>query len=190
MVEEARFEQTDGGLEPVTEGWFVVNVRDATWWRHDDFGAGTVFEGNNEERRRKTNAADARFQEFGINIQVVWPGQSNCMYHGEDAQEDMLVLAGECILLVEGEERRLQPWDFVHLPNWTEHVIVGTGSGPCAVLMVGTRGGERGVRYPVSELAQRHGAGVEVETDQPSEAYARFAQARRERLEDVGLPWQ
>ena len=93
----------------------------------------------------------ARFKEYGINIHVVWPGQSNCMYHGEDAQEDFLVLSGECLLLVEGEERRLQVWDFVHFPNWTEHVIVGAGSGPCAILMVGTRGEGRGVRSPVAE---------------------------------------
>ena len=29
MVEEARLEQLDAGLTPVTDGWFVVNVRDA-----------------------------------------------------------------------------------------------------------------------------------------------------------------
>ena len=30
MTDEARLEQTDGGLEPVTDGWFVVNVNEAT----------------------------------------------------------------------------------------------------------------------------------------------------------------
>ena len=45
---------------------------------------------------------------MGINLAVLEPGQPNCMYHGEDEQEDFLVLSGECLLLVEGEERRLR----------------------------------------------------------------------------------
>ena len=180
MVEEARLEATEGGLEPVGGGWFVVNVADTAWYRNDVFGASCPLEGSRDDA--------ARFHEYGINIHVVWPGQPNCMYHGEAAQEDFLVLAGECLLLIEGQERRLQAWDFVHLPKWTEHVIVGAGAGPCAILMVGSRADER-VTYPVSELAQKHGAGVEQETDQPSEAYARFPGWRHERVEDQGLPW-
>ena len=120
---------------------------------------------------------------------MVWPGQPNCMYHGEGAQEDFLVLSGECLLLVEGEERRLKAWDFVHFPAWAEHVVVGAGTGPCAILMVGSRADE-GVLYPVSELAQKHGAGVEVETGKPPEAYARFPRWRPERPDDPGLPWR
>jgi uncharacterized cupin superfamily protein len=180
MVDEARLVETEGGLEPVSQGWFVVNVADTAWYRNDVFGASCPFEAARND--------GARFQEYGINIHVVWPGRPNCMYHGEAAQEDFLVLAGECLLLVEGEERRLQAWDFVHFPKWTEHVIVGAGTGPCALLMVGSRADER-VRYPVSELAQKHGAGVEEETEQPSEAYARFPSWRRERVDDQALPW-
>jgi uncharacterized cupin superfamily protein len=97
------------------------------------------------------------------------------MYHGEDAQEDFLVLSGECLLLVEGEERRLRTWDLVHCPPWTEHIFVGAGEGPCVVLAVGARRKGRGIRYPVSELALRHRAGVEVETTEPKEAYAWFS---------------
>jgi uncharacterized cupin superfamily protein len=181
---------TDGGLEPEREGWFVVNVADTAWWKSDVFGATCPFEGNDDERKRKTNDAAGRFTEYGVNIQVVWPGQPNCMYHSEDAQEDFLVLSGECLLLVEGEERRLKTWDFVHLPALTEHVIIGAGEGPSAVLMIGTRGRDRGVRYPVSDLAQRHGASVSSETTEPSEAYARFPSWTREPLGNVGLPWQ
>jgi uncharacterized cupin superfamily protein len=93
------------------------------------------------------------------------------MYHRENEQEDFLVLAGECLLLVEGQERHLHQWDFVHCPPWTEHVLVGAGDGPCAVLALGARtGGD--IVYPVSELALRHGAGVERETPNPQEAYA------------------
>src|SRR4051794_9120526 len=132
MPEEARLQPTDGGLQPVTDGWFVVNVRDTAWSRHDDFGAGCVFEG-------RVQGSEVFFSEFGINIQVVWPGQPNCMYHSEEAQEDMLVLSGECLLIVEGRERPLRAWDFVHLPPGTRHVFVGAGEGPCAILMVGTR---------------------------------------------------
>lgn len=183
MVEEARFKETESGLEPVSEGWFVVNVADTAWYRNDVFGASCPLEGDDKP------APGARFDEYGINIHVVWPGQPNCMYHGEAAQEDFLVLSGECLLLVEGEERPLKAWDFVHFPKWTEHVVVGAGTGPCAILMVGSRADGR-VKYPVSVVALKHGAGVEVETEKPPEAYARFPQWRRERPDDAGLPWR
>src|SRR5262245_16212888 len=183
MTEEARLEPTGGGREPITEGWFVVNTADATWWRNDDFGAGTVFEGTVE-------GSEARFREFGINIQIVWPGQPNCMYHSEEAQENMLVLSGECLLIVEGQERPLHVWDFVHLPPGTRHGFVGAGEGPCAILMVGTRKEPEVLLYPVDETAQKHGAGVDEETPNPRDAYASFSRSHRQRLEDVGLPWQ
>jgi uncharacterized cupin superfamily protein len=96
MVDEARLEQTEHGLVPNGDGWFVVNSREARWWHHDTFGSAVTFEG------------DVRFEDFGINIQVLQPGKPNCMYHGENAQEDFLVLAGECLLLVDGEERSLK----------------------------------------------------------------------------------
>jgi uncharacterized cupin superfamily protein len=159
MAPEAPFERTDGGIVPVGEGWFVLNARDARWLE-GEFGAYTRFEGQ------------ARFPKVGVNIGVLEPGQPACMYHGEDEQEDFLVLAGECLLLIEGQERQLKAWDFVHCPPWTEHVFVGAGEGPCAILAVGTRLSDD-VIYPVSGLAQRHGAGVERETRDPREAYAR-----------------
>ena len=145
---------------PSGEGWFVVNAREARWL-DGQFGAYTRFEGE----------GDAKFPELGINIGVLGPGQAACHYHGEGAQEDFLVLSGECLLLIEGGERRLKSWDFVHCPAWAEHVFVGAGEGPCAILAIGSRRGE-GVVYPVSELAQRHGAGVKVETRDASESYA------------------
>ena len=154
----------DAGLVPEGEGWFVLNAQDAAW--HDgDFGAYTSFQG------------DVRFPQLGINIGVLMPGQPACMYHREDNQEDFLVLSGECLLLIEGEERRLRAWDFVHCPAWTEHVFVGAGDGPCAVLAVGARA-SRDIVYPRSELALRHAAGVETETPAPREAYAPFAEDR------------
>jgi uncharacterized cupin superfamily protein len=157
MVPEARLARGEGGLAPVSEGWFVLNARDASWL-DGHFGAYTRFEG------------EPRFPRLGFNIGVLQPGQPSCHYHGEDEQEDFLVLAGECVLLIEGEERHVKAWDFVHCPPWTEHVFVGAGEGPCALLAVGTRS-DGDVVYPDSELARRHNAGVQRETSDPSEAY-------------------
>lgn len=170
MVPEAPFELTAEGLVPDGEGWFVVNAKKARWFE-GDFGAFTRFEG-----------PASRFGALGINIGVLTPGQAACMYHGEDEQEDFLVLAGECLLLIEGEERRLGAWDFVHCPAWTEHVFVGAGEGPCTILAVGTRT-KGDVVYPESKLAQRHGAGVSKETREPDEAYAGF-------VKDVPVPYR
>ena len=178
MVTEARLAETDAGLVREGEGWFVVNARDARWWRHDAFGSATTFE--NEE--------EAPFKELGINIQVLAPGEPNCMYHGENAQEDFLVLFGECLLLVEGEERPLKQWDFVHCPPWTQHVFVGAGDGPCGILMVGRRPEQEELFYPAADVARRHNAGVEQETTSGREAYAPFARSVPERYREGTLP--
>lgn len=162
MVPEAPLEHTETGARPASEGWFVLNSRDARWFE-SEIGFYTQFEGEN-----------TRFAELGIGLGILRPGEPSAMYHGEDAQEDFLVLSGECLLLIEGEERSLRAWDFVHCPPWTEHIFVGAGDGPCLVLGVGARKKGRGIRYPVSELALKYGAGVETETSDPKEAYARF----------------
>ena len=169
MIPESGYEKAENGTVPKGEGWFVLNAREAAW-RDSDFGAYTRFEG------------DVRFPQIGINISVLTPGQPSCMYHGEDEQEDFLVLSGQCLLLVEGQERLLKAWDFVHCPAWTEHVFVGTGDGPCVVLMVGARPDVE-VVYPVSEVARRHGASVEAETRSPREAYAPYPDSVRARPE-------
>jgi uncharacterized cupin superfamily protein len=158
VVPEAPLERSEHGLAPNGEGWFVLNVRDAKWM-DGHFGAYTRFEG------------EPRFPKLGFNIGVLEPGQPACYYHAENEQEDFLVLSGECVLLIEGQERPLRQWDFVHCPAWTEHVFVGAGDGPCAILAVGTRLTDE-VVYPRSELALRHRAGVERETRSGREAYA------------------
>jgi uncharacterized cupin superfamily protein len=160
MIPEAPMQEAPGGKKPAGEGWFVVNAREAQWEHNEKFGAGVTFEGSPE------------FSQLGINILVVWPGQPNCYYHAEEGQEDFLVLRGECLLLIEGEERRLGAWDFVHCPPWTEHVFVGSGDGPCAILAVGSRNAGERLVYPVSELALRHGAGVTEEATSGKVAYA------------------
>jgi uncharacterized cupin superfamily protein len=148
------------GKRPAGEGWFVVNAREAAWVRNERFGAGVTFEG------------DARFPQLGVNVQVLWPGQPNGYYHAEDAQEDFLILRGACTLLVEGQERRLRAWDFVHCPPHTAHIFVGAGDEPCVLLAVGARRPGDGIVYPVSGLALRHDAGVARETTDADVAYA------------------
>ena len=56
MVEEARLEETEGGLEPVDDGWFVVNVAETAWYRNDVFGASCPFEAH----KFRTNIGRAR----------------------------------------------------------------------------------------------------------------------------------
>jgi uncharacterized cupin superfamily protein len=164
MVPEAPVEKTDSGLVPKGEGWFVVNAKEARWFEHETFGSWTVFEG------------EPRFEQLGINIGVLEPGQPGCMYHRENQQEDFLVLFGECVAIIEGEERPLKAWDFVHCPPETNHVFVGAGDGPCGIVAVGRRLGEdEELVYPVDEVALKHGAGVEEETPDPKTAYAPFA---------------
>jgi quercetin dioxygenase-like cupin family protein len=165
VVEEARLEQLEAGLTPVTDGWFVVNVREAAWVNNDVLGSACVFEGD-----------DVSFPQLGYTIAVLQPGQSGGRYHREANQEDFLVLAGECLLIIEGEERALKAWDFVHCPPHTEHGFVGAGDGPCAIFMTGARQGwpEKGAVYVRSEVALRHGVGVEQETSVSAEAYAPF----------------
>jgi uncharacterized cupin superfamily protein len=182
VTDEARLEQSAYGLVAATEGWFVVNIRDAAWMTNERFGAACIFEGG-----------PVHFPQVGYTLAVLQPGRSSGLYHREANQENFLVLAGECLLLVEGEERRLRAWDFVHCPPGTDHVLVGSGDGPCVVFMAGAR--ERwpdgkGIVYPRSELALRHDAGVERETSVPAEAQARFPRWMPGPPDSfAGLPW-
>jgi uncharacterized cupin superfamily protein len=190
MVEEARLEDVGSGLAPASPGWFVVNARDAAWLESDTFGARCVFEANGAVLRERPDREEQRFPQLGCTLAVLEPGRPSGLYHAESAQEDFLVLAGECTALVEGEERALRQWDFLHCPPGTVHAFVGAGDGPCVLLMVGARPEGKTIAYPRSELALAHGAGVEVETDSPFEAYAPFGHWRPERTErDDPLLW-
>jgi uncharacterized cupin superfamily protein len=184
MVEEARLEATESGLKPTSEGWFVVNVRDAQWLTSEGGAKQPTGSECNFESR------EVEFPQLGIRLHVLPPGESNGLYHRENQQEDFLVLSGECVLLVEDEERRLQAWDFFHSPAGTQHIFVGTGNGPCAILMVGARSADWQVLYPVSELAARYGASAREETPDPDQAYAGFEPSRRGRPSYWNrLPW-
>ena len=163
MVPEALLQQSETGLVATGEGWFVLNALEARWHHADGRGAKLLFNGETE------------FPQIGINLYVLAPGEPMGMYHWEADQEDLFVLAGEALLLVEGQERPLRQWDFVHCPPQTRHIVVGAGDGPSVVLAVGARENQQPGRwggYPVDEVALRHRAGVEQETDDADVAYA------------------
>ncbi|HJU48769.1 MAG TPA: cupin domain-containing protein [Gaiellaceae bacterium] len=174
-VPEATLTQTDAGLVAQGDGWFVLNARDASWIRSEERGQDTDFEGGQE------------WAQLGFRIQVVAPRQRG-MYHGERGQEDFLVVSGECVLVIEGEERHLKAWDFVHCPPWTRHVFVGAGEGPCVIVMAGSRAGGFEARYAVDEVAARHDASVHEETSSPDEAYARWGPEQRSAYREGWLP--
>jgi uncharacterized cupin superfamily protein len=174
VVPEAPLERTDAGLVPAGPGWFVVNGREARWALREGRGFSLPLTGWEEHE-------EEWFPQLGVNLFVLRPGEPMSMYHWEADAEEFLVLAGEALLVVEGEERPLRRWDFVHCPPGTKHTIVGAGDGPCAVLAVGARQHQEGPDwggYPVDEAAQRHGAAAEEETNHPSVAYARYAPSR------------
>jgi uncharacterized cupin superfamily protein len=158
---EARLE--DG--VPQTAGWFVVNARDARWM-HNDMRTVCHFGGE----------GDAHFDDLGVRLYWLEPGQPMSMYHHEAGQEDFLVLRGSCVLIVEGEERAMGAWDFFHCPSRTPHTMVATGDEPALVIAVGARKERGSVRYPHDAAAARHGASAEADTASPAEAYARFSE--------------
>jgi len=180
-VPEAPLESTEHGLVPTGNGWFILNAREAPWINRKGRGAYCAFEGFE-------GVAD--FSQLGINIAVLDPGEPMSMYHYENDQEDFLVLAGEALLIVEGYERRLRQWDFVHCPAGTNHVILGAGETGCVVVAVGARDRSTGPdwgAYTVDEAAVRHNAGVEQETTDPQQAYARFPSRERTRYREGWL---
>jgi uncharacterized cupin superfamily protein len=176
-VPEAPLRDTGEGLVPDGKGWFVVNAREARWRDGAPLGRVCFFEAGSE------------FTRLGINVSVLDPGQPMATYHYENEQEDFLVVSGRALLVVEGQERPLETWDLAHCPPGTQHVIVGSGDGPCVIVAVGSRtGDEDWGAYTVDPAATRHGAGVDVETTSPAEAYARFPDGRFTRYRDGWLP--
>ena len=172
------------GLVPKGDGWFVLNAREAEWWTlRTGGGALCDFEGEGVD--------GPTFPQLGINLTLLDPGKPMTMYHWEADQEDFLMLSGEALLVIEGEERTIRQWDFVHCPPGTNHAIIGAGTVPCLVLAVGARDRSKGQgwgAYTVDETALRHGAGVQRETTEGSEAYARFPPWELTRYRDGWLP--
>ena len=186
MVDEARLEETEAGLAPRGGGWFVLNAREARWREREGRGKSLPLTGWTDAE------AEAHFQQVGVQLFVLGPGEPIGMYHWEADQEGFLLLSGEALLIVEGQERPLRQWDFLHCPPGTGHMIVGAGAGPCAILAVGGRehaaAACNGGAYTVDETALRHGAGVEGETSDPERAYARFPEPEPTRYRDGWLP--
>jgi uncharacterized cupin superfamily protein len=190
VVEEARLEEVGSGLAPAAPGWFVVNVAEAAWLRNDAFGGRCVFESGPRVLAERPDIQPHLFGDTGLTLAVLEPGKPSSLYHAESVQEDFLVLAGTCLLLIEEQERSLRAWDFVHCPAETLHTFVGTGDGPCVIFMIGARREGRTILYPRSEAALARGAGVGAETPSATQAYASFSHWRPGRLEAwAQLPW-
>ena len=182
-VSEAGLEQTEHGLVPKGDGWFVLNLRDAEWRHADGRGAVCAVLDDFEGVRR--------VDQLGVNPFVLAPGEPMARYHWEADQEAFLVVSGEAVLIVEGEERPLRAWDFVHCPPRTKHVVVGAGSGPCLVIAVGARdhdGEPDALGFPADETAKRHGASVEEDTMDPDVAYGPLPSRQPTAYRDGWLP--
>jgi uncharacterized cupin superfamily protein len=161
VIHEAAIEETETGRLPADDGWFILNLADIAWETVAGGGTWCVFE-----------APSASSRTLGIGVHVLPPGEAPGFYHLESEQEGFLVLSGECVAIVEGQERLLKAWDYLHCPPGTAHITVGTGDAPCAILMVGTRSQDKAIHYPVEPAAARYGNSVASATDSPAEAYA------------------
>ncbi len=184
MVPESKLEKTDHGLTPTDASRYVLNLRNAEWRHADDRGAVCTVADDFEGWRRES-------AQLGVNPFVLQAGEPMAMYHWETDQEDFLVVAGEALLIVEGKERTLRAWDFLHCPPHTEHAIVGAGSGPCLVIAVGARAhdGQPGsLGFTVDQVAKRHGSSVEKDTLDGGVAYASVRPASRLRTATAGFP--
>src|SRR5213596_3425015 len=84
MVDEARLEETEGGLAPATEGWFVVNVRDGRWMTNDVLGDAFIVEGDNVSFGQVIFMTGARVE----NKETVYPRSELAIRHGAGVETD------------------------------------------------------------------------------------------------------
>ena len=159
-MKEAELRETEAGLVPDGPGWFVVNVRDARWLTMEGGGTWLSFE------------AEGVPQQIGVGLHVLPPGESSGRYHAESDQEGFLVLSGECLLVVEGEERQMRQWDYFHCPPGTAHITVGAGEQGCTLFMLGARTPGGLTDYLPDPVAAKHGVAVKERVDNSREAYA------------------
>ncbi len=185
MVPEARLDETDAGLVPASPGWFVMSARDARWFDNAGRGHSLPLTGYDEYE------AETFFPMLGMAIRIVHPGQPTGVYHWETEQEDFLVLSGEALLIVEGQERPLKQWDFVHCPPETRHAFVGAGDAPCVLLCASSRqfqkDGPWGF-YCADETAARHNASSPEDTQDGDIADGRLGPSRPARYPGDLLP--
>ena len=185
MVPEARLEETDAGLVPASGGWFVMNARDARWFDKPGRGFSVPLTGYDEYE------AETFFPMLGMSIRVMHPGQPSTTYHWETEQEDFLVLSGKAVLIVEGQERQLEQWDFVHCPPETRHAFVGAGDGPCVLLCASSRQFQKDGPWGffcADETAARHNASSPEDTQDGEIADTGFPPSRPARYPGGLLP--
>jgi uncharacterized cupin superfamily protein len=185
VIPEAELKQTEAGLVAASAGWFVMNAREARWFENPGRGHSLPLTGYDEYE------AETFFPMLGMSIRVIDPGEPSDIYHWETEQEDFLVLSGEALLIVEGQERRLRQWDFVHCPPETRHAFVGAGEGQCVLLCASSRqfqkDGPWGF-YCSDQTAARYNAGSPEETQDGNLAYARFPAPQATSYRDGLLP--
>ncbi len=151
-MQEAQMEKTPEWQVPADDGWFIRNLGELAWATVPGFGVW-------------------RYLGVGLHVHVLQPGEAPGYYHAEEAEEEFVVLSGECVAVVEGQERRMRRWDYLHSPPGTAHITVGSGDEPCAILMFGSPDPSRKVEWIADETAARHGAGVARTTGRATEAY-------------------
>jgi quercetin dioxygenase-like cupin family protein len=172
-MHEAKIHDTETGRQPADDGWFILNLAEIGWTSVPGGGIWCSFE-----------SPDHPSPLLGIGVHILASGEAPGFYHAESEQEGFLVLSGECIAIVEGEERRMGPWDYLHCPPGTKHITIGAGDEPCAILMVGTRSPDRRIEYSPEPAAARYGHSVETPTTSSREAYVNRPPFRPERS-----PW-
>ena len=185
MVPEATLEDNGAGLVPTSAGWFVMNARDGRWFDKPGQGHSIPLTGHDEYE------AERFFPMLGMSIRIINPGEPSTTYHWETEQEDFLVLSGEGVLIVEGQERPVKQWDFVHCPPETRHAFAGAGDEPCVILCASSRQFQKDGpwgSYCVDEAAARYNASPPEDTQDTDVAYARFAPAREMRYREGLLP--
>jgi mannose-6-phosphate isomerase-like protein (cupin superfamily) len=181
VVPEATLKDGGTGLVPASEGWFVMSALDGHWFVTPGKGTGIPLTGCDEYE------AETFFPMLGMAIRIVPAGEPSTTYHWETEQEDFLVLDGEGLLIVEGQERPVRKWDFVHCPPGTRHAFVG---GPLVLLCASSRqfqkDGPWGY-YCADETAAKYNAASPEDTQDGSVAYARFPPSQ-ETCYPGGLP--
>jgi uncharacterized cupin superfamily protein len=172
-MREAKLLDTGTGKVAEGEGWFVVNLADAQWNTLTGGGTWVAFE------------AEGVPNQIGVGAHVLPPGESTGLYHREDNQEGFLVLDGECLVIVEGEERTLRQWDYFHCPPGTAHIMIGAGDRGAVLFMFGNRLPDARTHYLKDPVAARH----DVEVTEPTE-YSKEAYADRPRdIRPAPAPW-
>jgi uncharacterized cupin superfamily protein len=185
MTDEADLERGEHGLVTGRPGWFILNAREAAWRKRAMGGHSVPLTGWQHDE------CIANFGQVGVNLFRMGPGEPIGLYHWENDVEDFLVLAGEATFILEGQERRVRQWDFVHCPPGTKHMLIGAGEG-CLVLAIGARDHVdedcHGGAYIADETARRYGASVDHDMSDASAEYDRRGTGTWTAYEDGWLP--